>query len=87
MSRFRLAMDIGGTFTDVVAYDEETGTYTAGKYSTTPAELTEGVLSALTTIEAEPEQCSFAVHGTTRASTRSCSAAARRCCFWRPGRR
>jgi hypothetical protein len=31
MSRFRVSMDIGGTFTDVVAYDEEAGTYMAGK--------------------------------------------------------
>jgi len=66
MSRFRVAMDIGGTFTDLVAYDEQTGRYTAGKSSTTPADLTEGVLSALTAIEAEPENCSFAVHGTTQ---------------------
>ena len=27
MSRYRVSMDIGGTFTDVVAYDEEHGTY------------------------------------------------------------
>ncbi len=66
MSKFRVAMDIGGTFTDLVAYDEETGRYTAGKSATTPADLTEGVLSALTAIEAEPDQCSFAVHGTTQ---------------------
>ncbi|HEY3726238.1 MAG TPA: hydantoinase/oxoprolinase family protein [Solirubrobacteraceae bacterium] len=59
-------MDIGGTFTDVVAYDEDSGRYTAGKSSTTPADLTEGVLSALTAIEASPELCSFAVHGTTQ---------------------
>lgn len=66
MSRFRVAMDIGGTFTDVVAYDEESGRYTAGKSATTPADLTDGVLSALTAIEAHPELCSFAVHGTTQ---------------------
>ena len=36
MSRYRVSMDIGGTFTDVVAYDEERGTYRAGKSSTTP---------------------------------------------------
>ena len=66
MSRFRVAMDIGGTFTDLVAYDEDSGRYTAGKSATTPADLTEGVLSALTAIEAEPEDCSFAVHGTTQ---------------------
>jgi len=66
MSRFRVAMDIGGTFTDLVAYDEETGRYAAGKSSTTPSDLTEGVLNALTAIEAPPELCSFAVHGTTQ---------------------
>jgi len=54
MSRFRVSMDIGGTFTDVVAYDEEAGRYVAGKSSTTPADLTEGVLNALATIDSHP---------------------------------
>ena len=27
MSRYRVSMDIGGTFTDVVAYDEASGAY------------------------------------------------------------
>ncbi|WP_249021582.1 hydantoinase/oxoprolinase family protein [Conexibacter sp. S30A1] len=66
MSRFRVAMDIGGTFTDVVAYDEEVGGYVAGKSSTTPGDLTAGVLAALATVDAQPERCSFAVHGTTQ---------------------
>ncbi|MHB8470144.1 MAG: hydantoinase/oxoprolinase family protein [Gaiellaceae bacterium] len=66
MSRFRVSMDIGGTFTDVVAYDEEAGTYVAGKSSTTPGDLTEGVVAALGTIDAKPELCGFAVHGTTQ---------------------
>ena len=66
MSRFRVSMDIGGTFTDVVAYDEEAGGYVAGKSSTTPADLTEGVLNALATIDSRPEACSFVVHGTTQ---------------------
>ncbi len=66
MSRFRVSMDIGGTFTDVVAYDEEAGGYVAGKSSTTPGDLTEGVLNALATIDSHPEACSFAVHGTTQ---------------------
>jgi len=66
MSRVRVSMDIGGTFTDVVAYDEEAGRYVAGKSSTTPADLTEGVLNALATIDSHPEGCSFVVHGTTQ---------------------
>ena len=61
MSRFRVSMDIGGTFTDVVAYDEEHGTYRAGKSSTTPNDLTEGVFAALGT--GRRLACRDRVHG------------------------
>lgn len=66
MSRYRVSMDIGGTFTDVVAYDEDTGTYAAGKSSTTPADLTEGVLTGLEQVVDSPGDISFTVHGTTQ---------------------
>jgi N-methylhydantoinase A len=66
MSRYRVAMDIGGTFTDAVAYDEETGTYVAGKSSTTPQDLTDGVFGALSTVVDDPSDVSFSVHGTTQ---------------------
>jgi N-methylhydantoinase A len=66
MSRFRVSMDIGGTFTDVVAYDETTGHFQAGKSSTTPNDLTDGVYSALTSLVESPRDISFTVHGTTQ---------------------
>jgi N-methylhydantoinase A len=66
VSRYRVSMDIGGTFTDVVAYDEQTGTYSAGKSSTTPADLTEGVLVGLEQVVSSPEDIAFTVHGTTQ---------------------
>ncbi|RKT54609.1 hydantoinase/oxoprolinase family protein [Saccharothrix australiensis] len=66
MSRYRVSMDIGGTFTDVVAYDEETGRYRATKSSTTPHDLTEGVFAALTALVPDPSDISFMVHGTTQ---------------------
>src|SRR5215216_6181491 len=66
VSRYRVSMDIGGTFTDVVAYDEQDGTYAAGKASTTPADLTEGVLAGLEQVVGSPEDISFTVHGTTQ---------------------
>jgi N-methylhydantoinase A len=66
MSRYRVSMDIGGTFTDVVAYDEQTGTYAAGKCSTTPADLTEGVLEGLEQVVGSPSDIGFTVHGTTQ---------------------
>src|SRR5579872_550610 len=65
MSRYRVSMDIGGTFTDVVAYDEDRGTYTAGKASTTPHDLTEGVFAGLGQIVDSPASIAFTVHGTT----------------------
>jgi N-methylhydantoinase A len=64
--RLRVALDIGGTFTDIVAYDIDTGIYTAGKASSTPGDLSRGVLDALATVNAEPGLCSFTVHGTTQ---------------------
>jgi N-methylhydantoinase A len=66
VSRYRVSMDIGGTFTDVVAYDEATGTYVAGKSSTTPRDLTEGVFAALDQVVSSPAEIGFTVHGTTQ---------------------
>jgi N-methylhydantoinase A len=66
MSRYRVAMDIGGTFTDAVAYDEQTGAYIAGKASTTPADLAEGVVTALGAVVQAPGEIGFSVHGTTQ---------------------
>jgi N-methylhydantoinase A len=66
MTRYRVSIDIGGTFTDVVAYDEQGGKYAAGKSSTTPRDLTEGVLNALGAVVPSAEDCGFTVHGTTQ---------------------
>ncbi len=66
MSQFRVAMDIGGTFTDAVAYDESTGQYSAGKASTTPGELSVGVRRAMRNVVQDLSTLSFAVHGTTQ---------------------
>ena len=66
MSRYRVAMDIGGTFTDAVAYDEATGQYSAGKASTTPGELSIGVRRAMQSVVDDLSTVSFAVHGTTQ---------------------
>ena len=39
----RLAVDIGGTFTDLVLFDDQTGDLTAEKSLTTPKDLTKGI--------------------------------------------
>lgn len=63
---YRVAMDIGGTFTDVVCYDERTGAVTASKAPTTPGDLAEGVFAALGRVVDDPAAISFFVHGTTQ---------------------
>ncbi len=65
MSRFRVSMDIGGTFTDVVAYEETTGAYTSGKVPTTPESPAIGVLEGVNGIVGALDEISFTVHGTT----------------------
>ncbi|NUR92077.1 MAG: hydantoinase/oxoprolinase family protein, partial [Nonomuraea sp.] len=63
---YRVAMDIGGTFTDVVRYDETTGAVTASKAPSTPGDLAEGVFAALGRVVDDPAGISFFVHGTTQ---------------------
>jgi N-methylhydantoinase A len=63
--RYRVAMDIGGTFTDFVVVDEEAGVTLAGKTSTTPASPEQGVLEGLGDFVPDLAQISFIVHGTT----------------------
>ena len=43
----RLATDVGGTFTDLVGYDERTGEIFTAKSLTTVHDQSEGVLSAI----------------------------------------
>jgi N-methylhydantoinase A len=64
--RYRVALDIGGTFTDVVAYDEQAGTFAVAKASTTDHDLVEGVVNALDLVVESPEDIGFLVHGTTQ---------------------
>ena len=62
---YRVAMDIGGTFTDFVVVDDERRETSAGKTSTTPARPEEGVLEGLRLHVEKPERIAFIVHGTT----------------------
>jgi N-methylhydantoinase A len=66
MTRYRVSMDIGGTFTDVVTYDDAAGVFAASKASTTPEQLSEGVLAGLDAIVEQPSGIDFLVHGTTQ---------------------
>jgi N-methylhydantoinase A len=59
----RVAVDIGGTFTDVVALDETSGAVDLGKTPTTPGRFEDGVVGAIEQVELDG--VSFLAHGTT----------------------
>ncbi|MGD9764804.1 MAG: hydantoinase/oxoprolinase family protein [Candidatus Binatia bacterium] len=61
----RLATDIGGTFTDLVCFDEDTGTLFTAKSLTTPHDLTRGVIDTVELSRLAPESVEFFVHGGT----------------------
>jgi N-methylhydantoinase A len=63
--RYRVAMDIGGTFTDFVVVDEAEGRTISGKVLSTPADPAEGVLEGLQSFVPERRRIGFLVHGTT----------------------
>jgi len=61
----RLAVDVGGTFTDVVAHDVADGTLHFDKVPTTPSEPSEGVLTSFARVDADPRRINYFAHGTT----------------------
>ncbi|WP_148136641.1 hydantoinase/oxoprolinase family protein [Candidatus Formimonas warabiya] len=65
MGKYRVSVDIGGTFTDLVFYNMETGAYKAGKTLTTPKDLSEAVVKGLDSEIASYGDIDFFVHGTT----------------------
>src|SRR5919204_1985318 len=61
----RLAADVGGTFTDVAAFDETTGELRLGKTLTTPSRLVTGVDAAVTKAGTQFSSARLFLHGTT----------------------
>lgn len=62
---YRIAIDIGGTFTDYVAMNEETGELIVTKASSTPKNFADGVLEAVKKGGVALEEAAYIVHGST----------------------
>ena len=60
-----IGIDVGGTFTDAVAYDDATKSFAYGKASSTPSDPTLGVLEVLDLLKADMGQVERFVHGVT----------------------
>lgn len=65
MSNFRIAVDIGGTFVDAVAFNTQTDDIRLAKALTTPEEPSRGVLNAVESLGVDMADVSIIVHGTT----------------------
>ena len=63
--RFRLAADIGGTFTDIVAQDISTGVCHATKVLSIPADPAQAVITGIESAIPKSAGIDFFVHGTT----------------------
>ena len=61
----RVAVDIGGTFTDVAAFREETGELLYGKSLSTPARLVEGISHGVEKANATFAEADIFLHGST----------------------
>ncbi|HTI87370.1 MAG TPA: hydantoinase/oxoprolinase family protein, partial [Alphaproteobacteria bacterium] len=60
-----VAVDIGGTFTDLVAYDHESRQVAYTKSPTTYGNFVEGILDCFGKAKIRPDQATFLNHGTT----------------------
>jgi N-methylhydantoinase A len=67
VTRLRVAVDVGGTFTDACIFDEERGAMTVTKVPSTPDPI-DGVLAALARAEVDLREVVFFAHGTTVAT-------------------
>jgi N-methylhydantoinase A len=71
LPRYRVTVDTGGTFSDFVVFDEESGTYRILKVPSTPDDPGRAVLHGLDILRDEglqPQQITFFSHGTTVAT-------------------
>lgn len=64
-ARLRVAADIGGTFTDIAAFDEHQGRLLLGKTLTTPERLVKGILNGLDKAGIDLTTADLFLHGST----------------------
>src|SRR2546425_187797 len=69
---YRLGIDVGGTFTDLVLFSEESGALVVEKVPSVPADPSEGIMDGIARIlaraSAAPADVAYVAHGTTVAT-------------------
>jgi len=65
MARYKVGIDVGGTFTDLTAVDMKSGRFTEAKVPSTPANFVKGLIDALKKSGIPPSDVEMIIHGTT----------------------
>lgn len=65
MAKYRVAVDVGGTFTDVIAFNEEKGQIIVTKTASTPSQPEIGVINGIAKINISGRDIQMFSHGTT----------------------
>ncbi len=65
---YSLGVDVGGTFTDLVLFDEDKGTIKALKTSSTISNQAEGVITGINRLKVDMDEVKRVVHGMTVAT-------------------
>src|SRR5689334_269144 len=69
LEHYRVGVDIGGTFTDLIVLDDATGNFAVGKALTTPQDPSEAVetvlLETLARVGIDANVLEQVIHGTT----------------------
>lgn len=69
---YRLGVDVGGTFTDLLLFDEDTGNFWRHKTPSTPHDSSEGILNGVKSLTDEAgvaaKDIAYFLHGTTVAT-------------------
>jgi N-methylhydantoinase A len=60
-----VAVDIGGTFTDLIGFDDQAGVFLQAKSLTTPADLGQGVIDCIRQSGVSPGAIAELIHGST----------------------
>jgi N-methylhydantoinase A len=62
-----LAVDIGGTFTDLIAFDDRSGRFYQAKSLTTPRNHVDGIIDCIVKSKIDPSTIDNLIHGSTTA--------------------
>jgi len=69
---YRLGVDVGGTFTDLLLFNQKSGEFWRHKTPSTPADSSQGILTGVEAIcgtaGVTPEDIEYLLHGTTVAT-------------------